>query len=540
MPLSASQLGSLESRGFEVHEKLSEGGQGEVFRAVKKDGTADDVVALKVVPKAKIRSDADVFAIKQEVKILRQLDHAHVVGFVDAFTDAEGAYIAIEYLAGMDLYEVMRKGTRFNEKHALLVMRQVVDALAYLHERGISHCDIKLENVVCTDAISASRVKVIDFGIAHVRKPGPEDKPGVHMLGASKEYLSPELVVSHRNIVPEPVDIWCAGVLFYVLLARRFPFNTSGMTKAERGKKILECNLEFPDAQFSSVSVSTKAIIAEMLRRDPEDRPTAAEVLFRIDACLIKLNPEFSGSAKQIPHSSSLLQLPRGTTSPGNESAAAKSSSAALTRKLLSRFDSAVDLKDIASKASNAASASSPKSAAQRSSSGTAQSSSQGGGEKRLSAILSRSGFFKTEDQDQKLKSPRHSRVNLRADIVDAAGSRSDRERSKDRNSSTGSGRPSRSNSGSVSRRFQGLSHQKSEDESGETSLSRSGESDRSGTGKNQTKWIRKLFDRNKRRAYGGDRREDNGNSSGSLRSNGGASLRNANVTPSKERPPVS
>uniref|UniRef100_A0A7S1ER63 Protein kinase domain-containing protein n=1 Tax=Timspurckia oligopyrenoides TaxID=708627 RepID=A0A7S1ER63_9RHOD len=423
MPLSSSQVQSLRKRGLDVQKKLSEGGQGEVFRAIKLD--SKEAVALKAVPKSRIRSDSDVFAIKQEVKILRELDHSHIVGFIDAFTDPEGAYIALEFLGGLDLYEVMKKGTRFTEKQALLIIRQVIDALAYLHERGISHCDIKLENVVFAESDSLDIIKVIDFGIAHVRKRGHDDKPGISMLGASKEYLSPELALSHHNIIPEPVDIWCTGILLYVLIARRFPFNTSGLEKAERAKKVLECNLEFPEQQFGNISAATKSIIAEMLKRDAEDRPTAVEILFRVDANLIKLSSsenQMLGSARLLPHLSSSFVQPRDASSPSN----------AFTRKLLSRFDSMKDLsvavepssgdnlKKISSNGSSGDGRSSGANRDSRSALVSASGSSTTNPPLRTSMILARPGFFKLEEE-RKMISPRTSRVNLRAEIVEAS-----------------------------------------------------------------------------------------------------------------------
>ncbi|KAA8497274.1 putative myosin light chain kinase [Porphyridium purpureum] len=450
MPLTVRQTETLAQHGYTIIRKLSEGGQGEVFMAkytpvtamhdagaaanaadtsstsmgaAQTDATesaskdADGapasaasvasstplLVALKMIPKDKIRSEADVQAIKQEVRILKKVTHPNIVGFVNAFTDSDGAYIVLECLRGMDLYEVMRSGTKFSEMRVLNIMSQVMDSLRYMHEVGVVHCDIKLENVVFADLL-LEQVKVIDFGIAHLRE--KKDGSAIKMLGASREYVSPELAQARMRVVPEPVDVWCAGVMFYVLLSRRFPFASAhNASKDERFRAVMTQPLEFPEAQFHSVSVACKSILAEMLRKEAKSRPSALACYERIQAAIESMKSK--DRPKSMKKSASLQDMGR------------IPSSTAFTRKMMSRFDTSnsrqasekagydvdagTEVQHVTSEV--IADLASPKRPPTNSVQRDARSSSlkkigspQTFGSSRISNVLNRSGFFKMDD----------------------------------------------------------------------------------------------------------------------------------------------
>ena len=146
--------------GYELTEKLGEGGMGTVYRA--RQLSLDRIVALKVLPAELARDRKYVRRLRREALLAGKLSHPNAVGVYDVGEDAGRHYIAMEFIDGSDLSIELAQGP-MEEKRALEIIRGVAEALAVAHEKGIVHRDIKPPNIMLT---SAGKPKLSDLGIA--------------------------------------------------------------------------------------------------------------------------------------------------------------------------------------------------------------------------------------------------------------------------------------------------------------------------------------------------------------------------------------
>lgn len=260
--------------------------------------------AIKIISKGSLRDRASKAAVAREVSLLARLDHPNLVRFVDAFETAEAVFIATE-LCPHDLFSyVSRTSHGLSEREALLILKQLLAALEYMHERRVAHRDLKLENILLThqDALSNGLtdaqiasygspsncklnknsklplepiVKLTDFGLSYWRAPDARELTTRQRSG-TPFYASPEvLVVSERGYIPEQADMWSVGIILFAMLTRRLPFQ--GRTFAELRRNIFTFNVrEFVHQQLR-LSRGTATLLLALLNRNPSYRPTARE-----------------------------------------------------------------------------------------------------------------------------------------------------------------------------------------------------------------------------------------------------------------------
>lgn len=149
----------------------------------------------------------------------------------------------------------------------------MLGALAALHDVGVVHRDVKLENILLRSPGSRTDVVLADLGIARRVAPGGGDRPT--SLGGSVHYLSPEVV--RREPYGTPVDVWGLGVALYALLTGRLPF--VGASTAALFEDIERGDVDFETPEMRRVSPGGRAAVARMLARDPGDRPSARALL---------------------------------------------------------------------------------------------------------------------------------------------------------------------------------------------------------------------------------------------------------------------
>ena len=260
---------------YRIVEKIGAGGMGEVYRA--HDETLDRDVALKVLPAASLGDDTARTRLLREARSAAALNHPHICT-VHEVGEADGqAYIAMEYIEGQPLSELLRdKGVPLET--ALHYGSQIAGALAHAHERGVIHRDLKSANVVIT---SEGRAKVLDFGLAK-RLAGKElaevttqsqaslTQPGA-VLG-TLPYMAPE------QLRGEPADarsdVWALGVVLYEMLTGQRPFR--GDSGYELSAAILE---HATPTLLSTVPTVLQAVVERCLAKDPAKRyPSAGEL----------------------------------------------------------------------------------------------------------------------------------------------------------------------------------------------------------------------------------------------------------------------
>ncbi|KAI3861431.1 hypothetical protein MKW98_000383 [Papaver atlanticum] len=258
-------------RRYSIGKLLGHGQFGYTFVAT--DKVNGDRVAVKRIDKNKMVLPIAVEDVKREVKILQALTgHENVVQFHNAFEDDSYVYIAMELCEGGELLDriLSKKDSRYTEKDAAVIVRQMLRVAAECHLNGLVHRDMKPENFLFKSAKLDSPLKATDFGLSDFIKPGRKFQDIV----GSAYYVAPEVL--KRKSGPES-DVWSIGVITYILLCGRRPF----WDKTEDGifKEVLKNKPDFRRKPWPSISHSAKDFIKKLLVKDPRARLTAAQAL---------------------------------------------------------------------------------------------------------------------------------------------------------------------------------------------------------------------------------------------------------------------
>lgn len=294
---------------FRLSKMLGSGGTATVVKAEPLPGSSAASlipvrdVALKAVSKKNLSRRAQHF-LAREIAIHRNVqDHPHIVSLYEVFEDSSGVYLALDMLKGSDLYSMLKRERRgLCERHALIIIAQVFDALQYMHSNGYAHRDIKPENLMFTERPSLSddrlnSIKLIDFGLACARNPyaSTKERMSSEKCGTVR-YAAPE-IVTETAYVPEYCDIWSAGVVLYSIIAHRNPY--SGKTEKEVLHQMLHSQLSFDGVEWEQISEGTKNLLRACMNLKPTQRPSAAYALGEVHRILNKLASfESQGSSR--------------------------------------------------------------------------------------------------------------------------------------------------------------------------------------------------------------------------------------------------
>ncbi len=207
-----SQLGR-----YNIISELGQGAMGTVYKAV--DPLIDRIVAIKTINLATAMDEKDEYESRfyQEAKAAGRLSHPNIVTIYDVGKSGEIAYIAMEFLQGRELREILNDGQRMPVEQVINVVAQVAQGLAYAHENGIVHRDVKPSNIMI---VRDGHVKICDFGIARMASSAVRTQTGM-VLGSPK-YMSPEQVIGKK--IDQRSDIFSLGVMLYEMLTGQAPF----------------------------------------------------------------------------------------------------------------------------------------------------------------------------------------------------------------------------------------------------------------------------------------------------------------------------
>ncbi|XVE87432.1 hypothetical protein DITRI_Ditri18aG0116800 [Diplodiscus trichospermus] len=243
------------------------------YTYVATDKASGDRVAVKKIDKNKMVLPIAVEDVKREVKILEALKgHENVVQFYNAFEDDSYVYIVMELCEGGELLDriLAKKDSRYSEKDAAVVVRQMLKVAAECHLRGLVHRDMKPENFLFKSTREDSPLKATDFGLSDFIRPGKRFQDIV----GSAYYVAPEVL--KRRSGPES-DVWSIGVITYILLCGKRPF----WDKTEDGifKEVLKNKPDFRRKPWPTISNGAKDFVKKLLVKDPWARLTAAQAL---------------------------------------------------------------------------------------------------------------------------------------------------------------------------------------------------------------------------------------------------------------------
>lgn len=236
---------------------IGRGAYSDVFQA--EDVRDSSVVALKRVDIARLRRGRA--QVESEIALLRDLDHPHIVRFIDAVDVGDALCIALEYCADGDLAHLIRKHPAgLGLERARRLGRQLLSALRYLHERAICHRDLKPQNILVRDG----ELKLSDFGFSRILA----EEALAETACGSPLYMAPEIL--HGEGYTNRADLWSLGCVLYEMLFGAPPYGLAcrsvpQLLRAQRNP------LAFP-RDHASVTRETRVLIVRLLQRDPAQR----------------------------------------------------------------------------------------------------------------------------------------------------------------------------------------------------------------------------------------------------------------------------
>ena len=252
----------MEYGRYRIVKELGRGNMGVVYQA--HDPQIDRMVALKVLRTDRVTSADFVARFFKEARAIGRLSHPQIVTVYDVGEDHDTIYIAMEYLQGEPLNEIMQK-EKLTQEQSIDIVLQVAHALDYAHKAGIVHRDIKPSNIIITPD---ARVKLTDFGIARIEDStaGYQTQAG-EILG-TPIYMSPEQVTGKK--ADGRSDLYSLGVLFYEMIAGRRPFTGSNL--AAIFHSITQDTPESPASVDPFISRALSDLIMKCLEKSADNR----------------------------------------------------------------------------------------------------------------------------------------------------------------------------------------------------------------------------------------------------------------------------
>ncbi|MET7545102.1 Stk1 family PASTA domain-containing Ser/Thr kinase [Streptomyces sp. NPDC005479] len=260
-------VGQLLDGRYRVDARIAVGGMATVYRAM--DTRLDRVLALKVMHPALATDASFVERFIREAKSVARLAHPNVVAVFDQGAQGAYVYLAMEYVAGCTLRDVLRERGALQPRAALDILEPVLAALGAAHRAGFVHRDMKPENVLIGDD---GRVKVADFGL--VRAVGSDTNTTGTVLG-TVSYLAPEQI--EHGTADTRTDVYACGVVLYEMLTGAKPH--TGDTPAQVIYQHLNEDVPAPSAVVPGLATELDELVASATARNPEARPFDAVAL---------------------------------------------------------------------------------------------------------------------------------------------------------------------------------------------------------------------------------------------------------------------
>ena len=276
---------------YEILDEVGQGAMGTVYRA--RDPLIERAVAIKTLPIAQLRQEgADAESrFLREAQSAGRLSHPNIVTIYDV-GEADGlAYIAMEYLSGTTLRDIIDKGPMPLDL-ALETATQMAEALAFAHEHGVIHRDIKPANVVISGP--HGRVKLTDFGIAHLVNSN-HTQTG-QMLG-SPRYMSPEQAMGRE--IDGRSDIFSLGAVLHEMLTGRYAFDGDSLPAI-----LYRVINETPFAAASlrpNLPIELCTLLSRLLSKNPEERPNARTLATALHALATSATPHVPPATTKTP-----------------------------------------------------------------------------------------------------------------------------------------------------------------------------------------------------------------------------------------------
>ncbi|KAK5697105.1 Calmodulin-dependent protein kinase cmk2 [Elasticomyces elasticus] len=240
------------------------------YGIVKEADCPSGKVAVKIILKKNVKGNDQM--VYDELEMLQKLKHPHIVRFVDWFESRDKYYIVTQLATGGELFDRICDKGKFTEKDASQTMKQVLEAVDYLHQNHIVHRDLKPENLLYLTRAPDSDLVLADFGIAkHL-----DTADGMlKTMAGSFGYAAPEVMLKKGHSYP--VDMWSLGVITYTLLCGYSPFRSESL--ADLIDETKHGRVVFHERYWKDVSQQAKDFIMTLLKPEAKDRASSAQAL---------------------------------------------------------------------------------------------------------------------------------------------------------------------------------------------------------------------------------------------------------------------
>jgi len=240
---------------FEIISELGKGGYSIVYLVRHK--MSGDKYALKCAMKFNKGKDRSK-RIRQEISVLEDLRHHGIIRLRGWFEDEENIYLVLEYITGRDLSKYFRQDLP-DKKTTANIIHQIVRSLKYCHRKGIVHRDIKLENILID---SKMRIKLTDFGLCAIKS---GDGDYFYDEVGTARYISPELL--EEKGYNESVDVWGIGIILFMLLTGKYPFD--GSKRKSIFRRILHKDIDYEKYHLTKDEIH---LLKRLLCKNPRYR----------------------------------------------------------------------------------------------------------------------------------------------------------------------------------------------------------------------------------------------------------------------------
>ncbi|XP_064807287.1 calcium/calmodulin-dependent protein kinase type 1D-like isoform X2 [Oncorhynchus masou masou] len=252
---------------FEFKEVLGTGAFSEVIMAREK--ATGKMVAVKCIPKKALKGKET--SIENEIAVLRKIKHENIVALEDIYESSNHLYLIMQLVSGGELFDrIVEKGF-YTEMDASRLIKQVLDAVNYLHDMGIVHRDLKPENLLYYNPHDEAKIMISDFGLSKMEGTGDVMATACGTPG----YVAPEVLA--QKPYSKAVDCWSIGVIAYILLCGYPPFYDENDSKLF--EQILKADYEFDAPYWDDISDSAKEFISSLMEKDPQKRFTCDQAL---------------------------------------------------------------------------------------------------------------------------------------------------------------------------------------------------------------------------------------------------------------------
>ena len=265
-PLFEIPRGTLLAGRYDVIEELGKGGMGRVYKVY--DQKLKEVVALKLIKPEIGLNEKAIERFRNELKFARKISHRNVCRMYDLGEEGFTHFITMEYVEGEDLKRFIKRSGELTIGKAVRIAKQVCEGLAEAHHLGVTHRDLKPQNIMIDREGNA---RIMDFGIARFLE--VEGLTGSGVMVGTPEYMSPEQV--ELKAIDQRSDIYSLGIILYEMVTGRVPFE--GETPLSIAMKHKSEKPKNPQELNPHVSADLARVIAKCLEKEKEKRYQRAE-----------------------------------------------------------------------------------------------------------------------------------------------------------------------------------------------------------------------------------------------------------------------